>query len=189
MALDTTVGGASSNSYNTLVEFDQYLTEHVSGAVALAVTPDAKKEAGLITAARVFDAMFLWNGAPASTTQRRAFPRVGLLDRNGVALDGLSIPIEVKEAHAELARLMLQSDTTAPSAVAAAGLTQVTAGPVTLKFKDLISLKVIPESVWILIPRSWYDRLATEPEPKRLMFEVMQSEPWVTTTRRLGDGS
>lgn len=176
MALDTTVGGSATNSYLTLVEFNEYLTNHVSGAAALAMT-DGQKEAALITGTRLIDVMFLWNGAAASETQRRAFPRTGLLTRNGFALPSDIHPIELKEATAELSRLLLLSDTTAPSSVSVQGLTQVTAGPVTLKFKDLIELKIIPESVWILIPRSWYERLATDPEPASFDFEVMQSTP------------
>jgi hypothetical protein len=187
MALDTTVGGSATNSYLTLDEFNEYLTNHVSGAAGLAVTPDAKKEAGLITATRLIDVMFLWNGAAASETQRRAFPRTGLLTRNGFALASDIHPVELKEATAELARLLLATDTTAPSSVSVQGLTQITAGPVTLKFKDLIELKIIPESVWVLIPRSWYERLATDPEPPTFDFEVMQSEPSNYRSRSIHD--
>lgn len=99
-----TVGGGDSNSYETLTEANAYFDTRIP------LNPPwiaSGQEAVLIMSTRVLDALtrpfrtlFVdgcgcayyrirrqWTGAPATTTQRLAWPRVGMFDQNGNPLD------------------------------------------------------------------------------------------------------
>jgi hypothetical protein len=103
--LDATPGGSFSNSYETVAEAQDYFDARVpmSGWDNL----DAQ-DAGLVMATRTLDALAQpfktffpatgsspayyrvrrqWTGAPATSTQRLAWPRVGMLDSNNNPLD------------------------------------------------------------------------------------------------------
>jgi hypothetical protein len=62
----------------------------------------------------------------------------------------------LKNAVAELALQLLQSDLTQDNAISVQGITSLRAGPVSLTFKDSIDTKVIPDAVWALLPPSWF---------------------------------
>ena len=101
--IDATVGGKSSNSYETYAEASTYFDER------LPLSPPwiaSGQEAVLVMATRVLDALQQprktlfptgsvpyyrihprWTGTPATRTQRLAWPRVGMFDRNGNPLD------------------------------------------------------------------------------------------------------
>src|ERR1700687_2231998 len=101
ISLDTTVGGPSANSYATQAELITYISTRfppVAWAVAAAalavVNPPNPSSyllnAPLIAAARELDNCFRWRGNVdpiTSPSQARAFPRTGLLTRNGQPLD------------------------------------------------------------------------------------------------------
>lgn len=172
--IDASVGGVASNSYATAVEATTYFSER------LPLTPpweDADNpEAALIMATRVLDAMAMpgktfipasggapahfrqrpqWTGAPASTTQRLAWPRTGMYDANGNAIASTVLPRALKEALAELAGQLVVADTTLDNDVSVKGITSIRAGSVSLSFKDSIAAKVIPDAVLNLMPPSW----------------------------------
>lgn len=100
--IDATVGGASANSYETVAEAQAYFDTRLP----LSGWDDAdSQDVLLIMATRVLNALAQpmktlvagnppyyrvrpqWLGAPATTTQRLAWPRTGLLDLNGNPLD------------------------------------------------------------------------------------------------------
>lgn len=103
MALDTTVGGNTSDSYVTLLEFQAYwlarnviLTQHGH---------DESHEADLRKAAQFIDGgSFV--GQRVTYGQARAFPRYysGLVD--GFAMPSDTIPQAVKDAQCEMAYLI-----------------------------------------------------------------------------------
>jgi hypothetical protein len=75
MALDTTIGGSSSNSYVTVPEFNTYL-ESVYGDTAATFLDieDAAKEVRLTLGALILNT-FPYRGVKASRNQRLEFPR------------------------------------------------------------------------------------------------------------------
>lgn len=100
-----TVGGSTSNSYETLAEANTYFDERVPLATPWVASGDGSIRA-LIMATRVLNMMSVphktlrkgcdcnyyytsrqWTGQPASATQRLAWPRVGMFDANGNPLD------------------------------------------------------------------------------------------------------
>lgn len=112
--IDATVGGSSSNSYETLTEANVYFDERLPLPTPWVVSGDASIRA-LIMATRVLDSMSVprktlkrdgcncnfyitarqWTGYPASATQRLAWPRIGMFGRNGRPLDFLISDISV----------------------------------------------------------------------------------------------
>lgn len=187
--LVTTVGGANSNSYCTLEEATAYFESR------LPLDPpweDAENpEAALIMAARVLDAFVQplqvyvndardphymtrrqWTGAPTTTTQRLAWPRIGMFTRNGHPIPDNQIPQELKEAQAELAGQLIMSDTTLDNDVRVGGIKSVSAGSVSVSFKDMIEQHILPDAVWLLLPASWLTneiRVSTSP----ILFDIV----------------
>lgn len=102
-----TVGGSTSNSYELQSEADTYFDDRVPLAPAW-VVGGAPAIRAMMMATRIMDSLSNslpmlvpaaqgiaayyriprhWTGAPASVTQRLSWPRVGMFDANGNALD------------------------------------------------------------------------------------------------------
>lgn len=152
MALVTTPGSASANSYCTEAEADTYHEAHVDGAAWNSPADDAPdKEAALLQAARMLDAMFDWAGTVATIEQAMGWPRFGASDRQGRLIASDVVPQAVKDAQAELARQLLVEDRAADSDVETLGLKRVKAG-VELEFDSAkVQAKPIPDAVFYLI--------------------------------------
>jgi hypothetical protein len=146
MALDATVGGVAANSYSTRAEAQTYFDARLYTEAWDAVD-DTEKDAALQMATRLLDQYVEWYGAPATTTQRLAWPRYGMLDRNGNSIGGDVLPGDLKVSTAELALRLLERDSTKESEAGLEGLTQLTTGPVSMSFKSPIPARVIAESV------------------------------------------
>jgi len=86
-----------------------------------------------------------------------------MFDANGNPIPVDEIPDELKEATAELAGQLVAADTTLDNAASAAGLKSVTAGSVSVSFKDMIEARVLPDAVWNLMPPSWFTAESIEP--------------------------
>ena len=172
--IKATVGGVDSNSYETQAEANTYFDERLPLATPWVASGDASIRA-LLMATRVLDAMSVphrtlrkgcdcnyyytnrqWTGTPASATQRLAWPRVGMYDRNGNAIPSDVIPQELKDMESELAGQLLMADTTLDNAQSIGGITSVKAGSVAVTFKDDIAAHVLPSAVLNLAPPSWF---------------------------------
>jgi len=171
-----TIGAANANSYETQAEANTYFDERVPITPPWVSSGDASIRA-LIMATRVLD-MFAqpvkiyvpgsggnpgynfvrrqWTGAPASATQRLAWPRTGMFDRNGNAILSNVIPRELKEAESELAGQLLIEDTTLNLDQVVQGVSSVSAGSVSVSFKDTIIPQKLPDAVLNLMPPSWF---------------------------------
>jgi len=174
-----TPGAANANSYLTLAEAQAYF----DARLPLAGWDDADDQSVLvIMATRVLEMMFVghrrldrgkdgdfyittpkWTGAPSTTTQRLAWPRTGMLDRNGNAIAVDVVPQDLKDATAELAGQLGNADRTLDNDVIVQGLTSIKAESVALAFKDMIEPRVLPDAVWNLMPDSWYTDELIEP--------------------------
>ncbi len=169
--LDATVGGATSNSYTTLAEALAYYETRTP----IAGWENADDQSALLMmATRVLDAMArphttyhpgpppyhltssTWTGAPATTTQRLAWPRTGMYDQNGNAIPSNVLPQDLKDAVSELAGHLGTTDLTLDNSVIVQGLKSMSAGSVSLSFKDMIERHVIPDFIYSLMPSSWF---------------------------------
>jgi len=108
MALVATPGAADANAYPTLVEADAYNAERLDNEEWDAAD-DPTKEAGIIMATRLIDAMpQAWTGAAAVPgTQALSWPRTGMLSRTGAAIATNVIPQTLKDATSEFARQLI----------------------------------------------------------------------------------
>jgi hypothetical protein len=84
------------------------------------------------------------------------WPRSGMIDLDDTGtVDSDTIPQRLKEITAEYARQLLVSNRTADSDVETQGITSLSAGPISLSFKDSIRAKVVPDAVVQMIPTEW----------------------------------
>lgn len=147
MAFDVTPGGAAANSFATVAEFKTYHTNRYPQIEWIATAADALIEALLVMSARLLCNDFDWTGTaadPASDDatvhQALAWPRVGMLSRNGFTLPSsgaLSIPIDLKNAQCEWAGVLNVSDLLSDNDAAKLGISSVKAGSVAVSFQDV----------------------------------------------------
>jgi hypothetical protein len=150
-----TSGAVNANSYITIAEGDTYHTTHLYPEDWTSAT-DTEKETAVIMATRLLDHMYEWAEYPSTDEQALQWPRDGIVAfnrRDWVEVD--EIPIQLKNATAEFARQLLAGDRSADSAVETQGIKSLSAGSVSLSFKDAVSAKVIPDAVDHLIPHWW----------------------------------
>lgn len=147
MALDTTIGGAASNSFCSVAEANAYhvLRGHNAEWGDSGVS---EKEAALAWATRILDRLN-WSGNRAATTQALRWPRYNAYDQDGYVIANTVIPTAVKNATAELALYLRKEDRTADSG--AIGVKSLSVGALSLEFDTGAYTKAIPDSVRDLI--------------------------------------
>lgn len=102
MALDTTIGGASSDSYATLAEYQAY-----GAAMGWTLSgDDSTDEQHLRRAALYIDRNYSFPGYQQYQTQALAWPRITSLYVDGWPVDPDIIPQDIKDAQCELAYLI-----------------------------------------------------------------------------------
>ncbi len=153
--LVATAGSASANSYCTIPEADQYhLDRPLGDSTTWESAGDDEKTAALLWATTLLDRMFVWRGWITHATQRLLWPRVGLVQVNGLyPLSEYDIPELLKYATAEFARKLLEEDRTEDSSTEE--ISSLKVGSINLVFKDTSYSKPVPDAVVLLIPEAW----------------------------------
>jgi len=144
LTLDATVGGTDSNTYCTLAEADTYHDSRLDNTNWTAATDDNKNRA-LVTATRLLDEWTRWKGSSNTSTQSLLWPRIDVLDRQGLEFSALIIPAFLKDAEAEFAFWLLGSDRTADSDTR--GFSSLSAGAVSANIDKFDRPHVVPDSV------------------------------------------
>ena len=105
MAIVTTVGSASANSYITVAEYEAFWTErnvNISGNTAA-------KEAQLVQAADYINRSYTFVGEQQHRFQAMAWPRLtGIYLGKDFPIDPDFVPQDIKDAQAELAYIIHQ---------------------------------------------------------------------------------
>ena len=160
ITLVATPKSATANTYALLATAETYHESHVDASGTWADATDPDKNIALAMATRLLDAKYAWEGYATDADQILQWPRNGLWDYIELNLvDADTYPLQLKNATAEQARLLLGGDTTADLAQSVQGLTGLKVGSIDLKFKESIaSSKPVPDSVATLIP-AWWGRL------------------------------
>lgn len=104
-----TIGADTFDIYGTEAGAATYFRARL-GASAWNSAGSSDKKRGLVSATRWIDSA-RWQGAPTASGQALAFPRTGLLDCDGVAVDDSTVPAEVDQACYELALKLLEDPT------------------------------------------------------------------------------
>jgi hypothetical protein len=154
--LVTTAGAANANAYCTLAFANQYALNRPAVGTTWSTASDEQKNAAILWATLLMDSLWDWSGFATDTTQVLQWPRQGMLKRTGWEyVDVHTIPTELQNATAEYARQLLAGDLAGNSDVETQGITSLRAGPVALTFKDSVTAKPVPDTVFNLIPPSW----------------------------------
>ncbi|SRR6266542_5750194 len=170
--LVTTAGAADANSFASVAEFKTYWSGRLYNTLQLAAVDDTIV-AALIETGKLLNGVFLWTGlATAPLVQAMAFPRTGMLNRNGGVIDPATNPPELKDAQCEWAGQLIAGDLTGSNAVLAGRISSIKAGPVALTWQTSETWEdirrqqpefaylsaVVPDMVRNLLPPSWYLR-------------------------------
>lgn len=130
MALDTTIGGSSSDSYVTLAEYEAYVVANLDLNFN-GHGHDTTHEMHLRRAAQWIDRNYSFTGYQQYEFQSRAWPRRTQLYVDGWPVDTDTIPQDIKDAQMELAYLMeVESLDPAATVSAVVASTRNKAGPV-----------------------------------------------------------
>lgn len=186
-----TPNAANANSLITLAEYAYYHERRLPLDPPVVTTGDIAAR-NVIMATRVLSAMAVarkslrwdrngkpyyytsrqWQGTLATDTQALAWGRIGMYDRLGRLIPSDSIPQELKDATAELAGQLGNSDTTLDNDISVQGITSIKAGSVALTFKDMIESHVLPEMVINLLVPSWFtDEIISYSVTSNFIFE------------------
>lgn len=131
--IDATLGGASANSYVTLVDADAYF-ETVPDSATWTDKTDDQKNRALISATRWIDALSFY-GDRCSETQALKWPRDNY-KVDGIDLACTLIPLGIEVATYELARALANDTDAITGSTGTTGLyDQVELGELKVKYK------------------------------------------------------
>lgn len=153
-ALDATVGGVAANSYISLENAELYFSMRSPAAPNWsAETSDTNKSKALITATRLLDQLTDWDGETATEEQALAWPRSGLYNAKGFAIEEDELPEEVGWSVCEFAEALLAVDRTAD--LSTEGISSLSVGSVSIEFNTGAppSRNVVPEAAWDFVSR------------------------------------
>lgn len=102
-----TIDSVNYNVYVVVADADDYLGASLYNTDWTGATTDNKGRA-LVMATRLLDRQ-AWDGSKTDNDNAQDWPRSGLEDDNGVAVDSATIPQFIKDATAELALALLGS--------------------------------------------------------------------------------
>lgn len=157
----STPKASNANSFCTIAEADAYHDGHLYADDWLTTT--AEKEKALVMATRIIDRSYYWEGIPTTAEQALQWPRYGLWKRGRLGtVNSELIPQELKDATAELARVLLGSDRLSDNQTDLQGISSISAGPVSISFNSSKKWSVLPEAVRLMIPREWGWPLGSE---------------------------
>lgn len=133
LTVETGTFNAAANSYASVAEAD---ARHLDSTAADAwdMYDVRQKEQRLITATRLLDTMFDWQGEPFRSDQPLGFPRRNLYDMYGRGTVLQRVPVTVKNATIDLA-LWLSGETTTSATAAASSdvIEEISLGPIGIK--------------------------------------------------------
>jgi hypothetical protein len=192
MALDTTPGSATGNSFATVDEFKTYRTNRLPSVAGVLTATDVAIEIALIVAARALNANFDWTGAAVDDVQAMTWPRSGMLTRNGFPIPtsgASSIQSDLKNAQCEYAyQLLAGKDLLSDNDAASAGVASVKAGSVAVAFQTVDTAN--EESVDMIIRRLGsefnYVSTAVPGEVRRLLVPSWFNQPSIVRPLMFG---
>jgi hypothetical protein len=131
MAIDTTPGGASADGYVSEADADAYHATRVDND-AWTAADTATKETAIKNATRLLD-LLKWKGSKTFEAGALRWPREGVYDLDGLAIDDQTIPTWLEQATAEYAFVLIRDgDVTATPG--SAGLERVKVDVIELEF-------------------------------------------------------
>lgn len=199
-----TPGTANANSYITVAEANAYFESRLPLDPVWDPT-EAIAIPRILTAARMLSNIFAgsrrlitpksgdpyyligfkWTGLPTDAIQVMDWPRTGMLDRLGREIASTVIPVELKNAQAELAGQLSLSDRVLDNDILTQGIQEIEAGPVRVEFREdydsyTKTALVLPDGVLSLLVPSWYtgETMEKGPDLRRINRPRIASMRW-----------
>ena len=147
--LDATVGGASSNSYLTVEEADDYFDGRY-GSDLYTSLQTASKQQLLASATKRIDAEKYAGIKNEQNLQRLQWPRNLVYDRDGYPYENQAMPFNLKNAVCELLYFYLQADDRNLDELEtfdARNLSEFSIGPLSYKFNSWAKMDTLPDTV------------------------------------------
>lgn len=151
MALDSTIGGASADSYISVADADTYHGNNLN-VTDWTGASSSDKEKALKMATRLLDERIDWNGSKYTEAQALRWPRSNVNDRDGYSVSTSEIPTDVTNATAEFAKFLIAGNRVDDSD--GKGISRVKAGSVEVDFDKTDTADVLPEIVYEML-RGW----------------------------------
>ena len=111
LVVETGAGLDNANSYVSLADANAYHEAHVQQSVWEALS-STDRERAVVMATRVIDDHFTFKGRKTDRLNALKWPRYNMTDEDGWVIDSGSIPTRLKNATAEMARLLTVEDRT-----------------------------------------------------------------------------
>lgn len=148
-----TISGNDYEVYVTRAEATAYLTASLSASATawLAASPTAQDQS-IIMATRYLDSQ-IWAGEKTSPTQTLEWPRTGVTELNGDALDSATVPQAIKNACMELAALIRANPTLVEGESGGGSNIQAVTGPVGVTFFAPQAATALPSLIMRLVGR------------------------------------
>ena len=99
-----------ATSYMSVAEADDYIVQNTSIFDDWDLLDTDVREKVLSWSSRYLDQHARWNGTKTVETSGLRWPRTGVCDIDGIAIDANTIPEQLKEATAELASYLMTED-------------------------------------------------------------------------------
>ena len=134
LTVETGTGSASSDAYISVADADTY---HAAKGNATWTGTDADKETAIRRATSVLDG-YNWQGLRTNgRSQALAWPRSGVIDKEGYGIDSDEIPSEIVDACAELAlRELVTPGTMTPDVIPGEAIKSLSAGSVSIEYAN-----------------------------------------------------
>lgn len=151
MAIDSTVGGNSANSYISEAEAVAYFSGRLNADSYTGATAEVQERA-LRTATVFLDSRIRWIGdiKDQTTPQSLAWPRVYDINADtpeDILVLGQAIPQDLKNAQAELALYLLNEDEPSESN----SLDAIKVGNLSIDFNEFKTEQLIPDTIWSMV--------------------------------------
>lgn len=140
---------AAANSYASVSAADDVITVNIHANDAWNALSFAEKERMLVWGTRILDDYTRWFGTKTVDDSPLRWPRTGMTNCDGIALDSNKIPQQVVVATAEMARFYAKEDRTLDRDQD--GLESLTADVIELVFRKNYKLPTIPAEMTYLI--------------------------------------
>ena len=142
-------GNPAATSYLSIEEANDILALNIHITAEWAALVDADKERLLAWASRYLDERTRWFGHRVNEASGLRWPRVGVIDRDGLLIASTVIPQQLKVAVAEMARFLMVADRSAERDQD--GLARLKADAIELEFREGYKLPKVPEHMQFIL--------------------------------------
>lgn len=145
-----TIGTADYQVYGNLVDAELYLAARIGSDIWDTKDNNVKNRA-LITATRLLDRQ-IWQGTKTVDSQLLDWPRIGVVDAEGIAVDDATVPQDIVDGSFEFALMLINNTELVNEDTTGSNIQRLKAGEVeTWFFRPTLGKSRIPSVVLELV--------------------------------------